>query len=240
MTKHCSGSGWINIQVIYYKESMLQDLIQPPPTFPPASVLFTKKTVLWPCDREVSVELRGRWRSGSVRLGALSGLQWGEKQEFSPSGSSNSRGTSWEEASQTPSLQFPQLQHVPRLRVWLWVNKSSLVGHEKCFHRVPARTWPQFIFFLDTKSVSRENLPVSWPQLVLLLDMKRVSTENLPVSWPQLVLLLEQKEFPQIIFLDLGLSWFSCWTWKVFPHRIWFLASVGTDLTGSMFRAQES
>lgn len=48
---------------------MLQDLIQPPPTFPPASVLFTKKTVLWPCDREVSVELRGRWRSGSVRLG---------------------------------------------------------------------------------------------------------------------------------------------------------------------------
>ena len=88
---------------------------------------------------------------------------------MSASGSRNSRGlrgASWEEASQTPPLQYPQLQHVPRLGVRLWVNTSSLVGQ---------------------KSVSIENLPRSWPRLVLLLDMESVSTENLPGSQPLLV-----------------------------------------------------
>ena len=26
--------------------------------------------------------------------------------------------------------------------------------------------------------------------------------------------------FPQRICLDLGLAWFSCWTWKMYPQRI--------------------
>ena len=101
----------------------------------------------------------GRRRSRAVWLGAPSGLQWGEKRECSTSGSSNSRGlrgASWE-ASQTPSLKHPQLQHVPRLGVRLWVNKS---------------------------------------------------------------LLLDRKVFPQ--------------------ESAWILASVGTDVTGSTFRAQGS
>ena len=54
-------------------------------------------------------------------------------------------------------------------------------------------------------------------------------------------LLLDRKVFPQRICPDLGLVWFSCWTWKVFPQRICLdLSSVGTDVTGSTFRPQGS
>lgn len=50
-----------------------------------------------------------------------------------PSGATG--GDTEEEASQTPSLQFPWLQRAPRPGVGLGFNRPPLVGHEKCFQR---------------------------------------------------------------------------------------------------------
>ena len=50
---------------------LLQRSFQPPPPFPPASALFTKKTVLWPHDWGVSVELREVEEQGFVVGGTV-------------------------------------------------------------------------------------------------------------------------------------------------------------------------
>ena len=44
---------------------------QPPPAFPLASALLTKKTALWPCDLGVSVELREVKEQGCVVGGTV-------------------------------------------------------------------------------------------------------------------------------------------------------------------------
>ena len=50
---------------------LLQRSFQPPPAFPPASALLTKKTALWPCDLGVSVELREAEEQGCVAGGTV-------------------------------------------------------------------------------------------------------------------------------------------------------------------------
>ena len=78
------------------------------------------------------------WTQGGGGAGLCS---WGHRLACSEERSSSaptlgpvtsgvSRGAAWEEGSQTPSLQHPQLQYVPRLRARLWVNKSLLLDRK--------------------------------------------------------------------------------------------------------------
>ena len=50
---------------------LLQRSFQPPPPFPPASALLTKKTALWPCDLGFAVELREAEEQGCVVGGTV-------------------------------------------------------------------------------------------------------------------------------------------------------------------------
>ena len=118
---------------------------QPSPTFPPTSVLLTKKTALWPCDG-------GGWGGGFcwTQGGRGAGL-WGwstvwpagrRKVQVLPSVSNNFRGPQGRHLGRSLSNTFPavsKFKHIPCLRVLLWVNKSSLVGHKNCFHRESAQ-----------------------------------------------------------------------------------------------------
>ena len=59
-----------------------------------------------------------------------------------PSVSNNFRGPQGRHLGRSLSNTFPavsKFKHIPCLRVLLWVNKSSLVGHKNCFHRESAQ-----------------------------------------------------------------------------------------------------
>ena len=66
ITAASSHHTWEHMCVFLFYKSF-----QPPPAFPPASALLTKKTALWPCDLGVSVELREVKEQGCVVGGTV-------------------------------------------------------------------------------------------------------------------------------------------------------------------------
>ena len=120
-----------------------------------------------------------------------------------PSVSNNFRGPQGRHLGRSLSNTFPavsKFKHIPCLRVLLWVNKSSLVGHKNCFHR--------------------ESAQIS----ALVCSLVRNET-------------CFHREPAQILASVVSLVRHG----KCFHREFaWISASVGTDVTGSMFRAQGS
>lgn len=84
------------------------------------------------------MQLRSRRAAGAVRGGHRLAQSEETSASASPPGavpSGATGGDTEEEASQTPSLQFPWLRRAPRPGVGRGFNRSSLVGREKCFQR---------------------------------------------------------------------------------------------------------